>query len=482
MVYGGDAAAGYTVVLEGTGEGTFDLTVGSPNRSSNTSDTVDFVDVPVTSATRVELALAPSTDYALQIDNEGDGLLDEQRLPDSVTRYDIDLTPPSNVTDLVVTDVSSGTATLSFTAPGDDAGAGTAQYYDIRYATVPITKENWKEAEPVETIPLPQPAGSTETLTVTGLEAGTTYYFALKAKDEVLQTSALSNVAQATTTKPSLTWARQRVYWASWADYSNRHLSIEYRMSNVGTGTAINPTVQASLCTPASVYIVTQLPLGVVSNLSPGARTSVTLKYFVPTTVYSFTTATYANCKDDAGRLYYSTAAITDQYWQDAVPVSNLPAPLLAGSSQTITVSGLSPGTTYYFALKAMDESALFSPLSNVASGTTTIPRLSWSKQRIYWANWTDYQNRQLSIDYRMSNTGTGVAMVSTVQASFCNPGTVYTVTQLPSVVGDINPGSNRTVTLKYFVPTTVGSFTTTTYATCQDDIGSTYWSPGPMP
>jgi hypothetical protein len=305
MVHGGDASAGYKVVLEGTGEGTFDLTVGSPNRSSNTSDTVDFVDVPVTSATRVELAMAPGTDYALQIDNEGDGLLDEQRLPDSVTRYDIDLTPPSNVTDLAVTDVSSGTATLSFTAPGDDAGAGTAQYYDIRYATVPITKENWKEAEPVETIPLPQPAGSTETLTVTGLEAGTTYYFALKAKDEVLQTSTLSNVAQATTTKPSLTWARQRVYWSSWADYSNRHLSIEYRMSNVGTGTAIDPTVQASLCIPASVYIATQLPLGVASNLSPGASTSVTLKYFVPTTVYSFTTTTYANCKDDAGRLYW---------------------------------------------------------------------------------------------------------------------------------------------------------------------------------
>ncbi|MHB8793409.1 MAG: fibronectin type III domain-containing protein [Thermoleophilia bacterium] len=311
MVHGGDASADYKVVLEGTGEGTFDLTIGSPDRSSNTSETVDYVDVPVTSATRVEMTPALSTDYALQIDREGDGLVDEQRLPNSVIRYDIDLTAPSNVTDLAVTDVSSGTAMLSFTAPGDDAGAGTAQYYDVRYATVPITEENWKEAEPVETIPLPHPAGSTESLTFAGLEAGTTYYFALKAKDEVLQTSGLSNVAQATTSKPSLTWARQRVYWANWADYSNRHLSIEYRMSNVGTGTAIDPTVQASFCTPASVYIVTQLPLGVVSNLSPGASASVTLKYFVPTTVYNFTTSTYANSIDDVGRLYWFPAPMS---------------------------------------------------------------------------------------------------------------------------------------------------------------------------
>jgi hypothetical protein len=218
-------------------------------------------------------------------------------------------------------------------------------------------------------------------------------------------------------------------------------------------------------------------PPAQISDLAAVATSagSATLSFIAPGDDGNTGTAT-------AYDLRYSTAAITDQEWKDAVPVSGLPAPLQAGSSQTITVSGLNPGTTYYFALKTMDEAALFSPLSNAVTGITTIPRLSWSKQRTYWANWTDYQNRQLSIDYRMSNTGTGIALESTVQASFCNPGTVYSVTQLPSVVGDMNPGSNRTVTLKYYVPTTVGSFTTNTYATCSDDIGSTYWFPGPMP
>ena len=108
--------------------------------------------------------------------------------------------------------------------------------------------------------------------------------------------------------------------------------------------------------------------------------------------------------------LRYSTSAITDESWKDAVPVSGIPTPLPAGSTQTITVSGLNPGTMYYFALKAMDEAALFSPLSNVATATTTIPRLAWAKQRVYWASWTDYQNRQLSHQGRLLVSSTASA------------------------------------------------------------------------
>jgi len=44
-----------------------------------------------------------------------------------------------------------------------------------------------------------------------------------------------------------------------------------------------------------------------------------------------------------------------------------------------------------------------------------------------------------------------------------------------------MNPGANIIVTLKYYVPTNVVRFTTTTYATCSDDVGRTYWFPGPQ-
>jgi hypothetical protein len=47
---------------------------------------------------------------------------------------------------LAVTNASSGTATLTFTSPGDDGNAGAAQYCDLRYSASPITEENWKVA------------------------------------------------------------------------------------------------------------------------------------------------------------------------------------------------------------------------------------------------------------------------------------------------------------------------------------------------
>ncbi|MHB1391225.1 MAG: hypothetical protein ACYCXF_08375 [Thermoleophilia bacterium] len=164
------------------------------------------------------------------------------------------------------------------------------------------------------------------------------------------------------------------------------------------------------------------------------------------------------------------------------MPLEEMPVPQAAGSTETSTATGLDAGATYHFALQARDETLQSSELSNVASATTTIPSLTWSKQRVYWASWADYTNRHLSIDYKMGNTGTGSALSATVQTSLCNPDTVYAVTQLPSVGGDINPDSNKTVTLKYYVPTNVGSFITTTYVTCSDDAGRTYWFPGARP
>jgi len=75
--------------------------------------------------------------------------------------------------------------------------SGTASSYDIRYSTSPITEENWAQATQCEGEPRPQPAGSTESFTVTGLQPGVLYYFGLKATDDAGNTSDLSNIAQA---------------------------------------------------------------------------------------------------------------------------------------------------------------------------------------------------------------------------------------------------------------------------------------------
>jgi len=105
-----------------------------------------------------------------------------------------DEAPPNPVIDLEVTSQGCYTIDLSWTAPGDDGDSGTAAEYDIRYARSAINSEAaWLEAVQVENPPTPQPAGSTETFTVTGLKTCTTYYFAIKASDEKGNWSGLSN-------------------------------------------------------------------------------------------------------------------------------------------------------------------------------------------------------------------------------------------------------------------------------------------------
>jgi hypothetical protein len=107
-----------------------------------------------------------------------------------------DTTPPATVTDLSVSEVTTDSVTLTWTAPGDDGNIGTASEYDIRYSTSSITEANWNLASQVLGEPKPSVAGSMETFVVTGLSPGTTYYFALKTADEVPNWSGLSNVAR----------------------------------------------------------------------------------------------------------------------------------------------------------------------------------------------------------------------------------------------------------------------------------------------
>ena len=110
-----------------------------------------------------------------------------------------DTIPPANGTDLAVSEITTSSTTLTWTAPGDDGSQGTASQYDIRYSTSEITEATWNSATQCTGEPTPQTAGSSENFTVTGLTPDTTYYFALKTADEVPNWSGLSNVVSGTT-------------------------------------------------------------------------------------------------------------------------------------------------------------------------------------------------------------------------------------------------------------------------------------------
>jgi hypothetical protein len=109
-----------------------------------------------------------------------------------------DRTAPAQVTDLTASSASSSTILLSWTAPGDNGMKGTATSYDLRYATNLATLSGWTSATSV-TAPPPAPGGTRQSFTVSGLSAGTTYYFGIAAADEALNWAAVSAAATATT-------------------------------------------------------------------------------------------------------------------------------------------------------------------------------------------------------------------------------------------------------------------------------------------
>lgn len=104
---------------------------------------------------------------------------------------------------------------------------------------------------------------------------------------------------------------------------------------------------------------------GTVSNLSSVAvdTTRVTLGWTAAGD--DGFTGTAAACD-----LRWSAAAITSANFASATAVTPAPSPVAGGTAVTHTVSSLTPGGTYYFALRTMDESGNWSGVSNVVQAT----------------------------------------------------------------------------------------------------------------
>ena len=99
-------------------------------------------------------------------------------------------------------------AGLEWTATGDDGNVGRASLYRLRYSTNSVGSDTttwWNNATSVSSgLPSPSPSGSTDSTRVTGLRAGTTYYFVIRAVDDALNESGFSNVAVKTTASCSI--------------------------------------------------------------------------------------------------------------------------------------------------------------------------------------------------------------------------------------------------------------------------------------
>jgi len=72
--------------------------------------------------------------------------------------------------------------------------------------------------------------------------------------------------------------------------------------------------------------------------------------------------------------LRYSTSPIDSLNFGQVTRWMTMPMPSAAGETDSVTVAGLAPATTYYFAIKVVDEAANWSAISNVVVATTLRP------------------------------------------------------------------------------------------------------------
>ncbi|MFA6096198.1 MAG: S8 family serine peptidase [Bacteroidota bacterium] len=111
-----------------------------------------------------------------------------------------DIIPPAAISDLNVSGTSTMSATLTWTAPGDDGMEGRASAYIIRYA--PAVNFQWDTATQLNSVIIPKEAGLTEILEITDLNSDTEYSFAIEAVDNVGNPADISNVANGITKIP----------------------------------------------------------------------------------------------------------------------------------------------------------------------------------------------------------------------------------------------------------------------------------------
>ena len=203
--------------------------------------------------------------------------------------------------------------TLTWTEPGDDGAAGTAAFFDLRYATSSIDNDTeFNNATPLVGEPIPQGAGSLASFVFEAPEEGVTLHFRMKAFDDALNPSPLSNPQNAVTTV---------------------------------------------------------IPPSAVSDLLAFDPTSTSVDL------------SWTSTGDDAGvgtatsfDVRYRTSPITEGNFDSSTAATGEPVAAIAGTHQSMTVSGLLPSTTYFFAMRVHDETATPSPISNVVSAATDAP------------------------------------------------------------------------------------------------------------
>jgi chitodextrinase len=322
--------------------------------------------------------LSPDTTYCFAIkavDEVGHASALDLTGPDTSTvcakTEPIDNTVPSaTVLSAALVPIGGGPTTytdrvlLTWAAKGDDGDACvpdrsplpcTAASYELRYSTSLITAANFSGATPVSGVPAPSATGTDPEpppngFTVTGLlSSEQPYFFAIKIKDEVPE--SLTHIFLVSNS-PSVT------------------LGLDTTPPADVTTLEIGTTI-----TTSSISLTFSSP-GDDATPAPTCPCGTPTYYMVR---YSDSVITALNF--DAATTFNGVVVSKGDGSSDTITVTGGIVPHAAGTvpPESITVTGLIPGTTYYFAVEAVDERGNQSGLGTVVSeptlqGADTIP------------------------------------------------------------------------------------------------------------
>ncbi|GEM_PF-5249655 len=286
---------------------------------------VGTVEVPNPPGPCIVTGLLTDEDYFFGL-RSSDEVPNTSTASNSPLAHTLDLIAPADTVDLTVIGQTGSSITLRWTVPGDNGnGADTkrATVYDMRYRTsgpiLTMADFNGSTAVIGEPPPAsPTPLNQLQTFEVNGLAPETTYFFAMITRDEVPNSSGLSNSPTGTTLD---TTAPGRVI--DLFVTGTTATTVDLRWTAVGD----------------NAYSPIGIPLG-------GLASTYDLRYLIGTPV-------------------------TDANFAGATQVAGEPAPQAVGTVETFTVPGLLANNRYYFGLRVIDEVPNSSSTSNSPYGQT---------------------------------------------------------------------------------------------------------------
>ncbi|MFZ5630823.1 MAG: Ig-like domain-containing protein [Spirochaetota bacterium] len=303
--------------------------------------------------------------------------------------YVIDTTPPGSPGGAAATPMSLSQLDVSWTAATDNVSIAAAISYEVCMSTTPGTCTAFSVTGTT-------PPGTT-TYSATGLSALTTYYFRVRAKDQV------GNVGTATSEFSATTLSSGSVATPTFSPIAGTYGTAQNVTITSATGGAticyttngVDPGCSLGFCSGSSTYgapvsVSTDTTLKAIGCAIGFSNSAVQTGAYVidmtgpttpgtpsaspiSTTQLSLTWSMSSDNTTPMGSIVYEVCQVTTPGGCSAFTVSATTGPGATGYS----ASALTPGTTYYFSVRARDQfNNLGTPTAEFSAATQSLPQV----------------------------------------------------------------------------------------------------------